>query len=66
MLMRNKIFGGIGMVWGGLIMLSRLLAGPAAGSEAYQAGSMAGLVFGVCLFAAGLYEFLKKPAPPKA
>jgi hypothetical protein len=63
---RNKIFGVIGMVWGGLIVFSRLLAGPAAGSEAYQAGSLAGLVFGVCMFAAGLYAFLKKPAPPKA
>ena len=51
--MRNKIFGGIGMLWGTAILV-RWLTTPAAGSEAYQAGSSLGALFGVGLIAAGL------------
>ena len=58
--MRNKISGLIGMLWGGGIVVSRLVSeSPASG--AYQAGQMAALVFGLVLLGAGLYYFFKKP-----
>lgn len=64
--MRNKVFGAIGMVWGGLILLSRLLGSSGdEGSAAYQAGSLTGLVFGGLIFLAGLYTFLKKAPSQK-
>ncbi|MCH6483265.1 LPXTG cell wall anchor domain-containing protein [Pseudoxanthomonas sp. LH2527] len=58
--MRNKISGLIGILWGGGIVVSRLLSeSPASG--AYQTGQTAGLAFGVVLLGAGLYYFFKKP-----
>ena len=60
--MRNKIFGGIGVVWGGAILLNWLTADTPTGSAAYQGGHTAAVVFGAVMFAAGLYCFFKKPA----
>lgn len=60
--MRNKIFGGIGMAWGALIVLSWILR-PAAENEAYRNGSIAALGMGTVMFFAGLYYFRKKPDP---
>ena len=61
--MRNKIFGAIGILWGGAILLNWLTASaPAAGSAAYQGGHTAAVVFGAVMFGAGLYYFFKKPA----
>ena len=59
--MRNKIFGVIGTLWGGAILINGLLGQPQQGSEAYQAGQMGALVFGAIMLAAGLYYFFKKP-----
>lgn len=61
--MRNKIFGSIGVLWGGGLVLRWLLAdAPAAGNEAYQNGQSAAVVFGVVMLCAGLYYLFKKPA----
>ena len=60
--MRNKIFGGIGVLWGTSVFV-RWLITPAASNEAYQAGSNLGAIFGVSLIAVGLYTFFKKPKP---
>ena len=60
--MRNKTFGGIGIVWGGAILLNWLTADTPAGSAAYQGGHIAAVVFGAVMLAAGLYYFFKKPA----
>ena len=59
--MRNKIFGGIGILWGGAIVLRWLVTDTsAAGNAAYQTGQSGAVLFGVLMFAAGLYAFFKK------
>ncbi len=58
--MRNKIFGWIGIVWGGLIVLSSLFGATSSGSEAYEAGQSSGAIFGVLLLCAGIYYVRKK------
>lgn len=59
--MRNKIFGGIGVIWGGAIALNWLTSdAPASGSAAYQGGQAGAAVFGVLMLIAGLYYFFKK------
>lgn len=60
--MRNRIFGAIGIIWGGAILLNWLTARAPAGSGAYQSGSTAAVVFGAVMFGAGLYYFFRKPA----
>ena len=60
--MRNKIFGAIGVLWGGMILLNWLTADPPSGSAAYQHGHSAAVVFGVVMLVAGLYYFFKKPS----
>lgn len=63
--MRNKIFGGIGVVWGGLIVANGLLSGRAAGSAAYETGQTTGLIIGAIMLLAGLYYIFKRPNEPK-
>ena len=63
--MRNKISGGIGIIWGGLILANGLLSDRSVGNEAYESGQGAGLVIGAILLLAGLYYFFKKPNVPK-
>lgn len=59
--MRNKIFGGIGILWGGGIVLTRLFSSaPAAGAGAYQTGQSAAFLFGLLMLGAGFYYFFKK------
>ena len=59
--MRNKIFGGIGVLWGGAIVLGWLMTGSPAGSEAYGVGYSGGVIFGALLLVVGMYYFFKKP-----
>ncbi len=60
--MTNKIVGGIGIVWGGFILLNWLMGKTAAsGSAAYQNGHTAAVVFGLLLFFVGQYYFFRKP-----
>lgn len=59
--MRNRIFGAIGALWGGAILLYGLWGQLSQGSEAYQAGQTTGLVFGGLMFLVGIYYFFKKP-----
>ena len=56
--MRNRIFGAIGVIWGGAILLFGLLKGP-QGTGAYAQGQTMGFVFGAALFAVGLYYLIK-------
>jgi hypothetical protein len=58
---RNKIFGGIGILWGAG-MLFVWLTSPPVGSAAYRGGQAGAGVFGAIMLAAGLYYFFKKPA----
>ena len=57
--MRNRIFGGIGVVWGGAMLVSALLRAGPEGSGAYGAGQVAGLVFALLLVVVGGYYLLK-------
>ena len=61
--MRNKVFGFIVMVWGGVIVARFFLYPPQATNSAYQAGTVVGVVFGAILFGIGLHALLKKPKP---
>lgn len=57
--MRNRIFGGIGVLWGGAVLVSSLLKGGAQGDGAYAAGQTGGIILGGLLFVAGLYYLIK-------
>lgn len=68
--MRNRILGAIGLIWGGLILISGLSGGPApADSPAFQGGytvgTYASLVFGAVLAVAGLYYLIKGNGGPR-
>lgn len=58
--MRNKIVGGIGMLWGGAILANQILGGPSDESEAYQVGQTVAMVFGGLMFVVGAYYLFKK------
>ena len=58
--MRNKIFGGIGVLWGGAIVVRWLISGTQGGSGAYQAGQSGAVVFGLLLLVVGCYYLFKK------
>lgn len=58
--MRNRIFGAIGVLWGGLILLGRVASDrPVDGSAAYAAGQMAGLIFAGLLVVVGLFYVIR-------
>ena len=59
--MRNKIFGGIGVLWGGAIVVQWLMSDSAGGTSAYQAGQGGAAIFGVLLLVIGGYYLFKKP-----
>lgn len=58
--MRNRIFGAIGVLWGGLILLGRLATGHTVDrAGAYAAGQAVGLVFATLLLVVGLYYLVR-------
>ncbi len=57
--MRNRILGGIGVVWGGAILLFSLLKGGPQGEGAYAAGQTMGMIFGGLLLVVGFYYLIK-------
>jgi hypothetical protein len=57
--MRNRIFGAIGVIWGGLMLVSAFLRGGPQGSGSYAAGQTGALVFAVLLVVVGGYYLLK-------
>jgi len=59
--MRNKIFGGIGILWGGALVGRWLTSGTPSGvSSDYQAGQSVAVLFGAMMLLAGLYYFFRK------
>ena len=59
-ILRNRIFGGIGVLWGGALLVSKAMPGHRiSGSGAYASGQMAGLVLAILLFGVGLYYLIK-------
>ncbi|MGP8032648.1 MAG: hypothetical protein ACLPQ6_00745 [Steroidobacteraceae bacterium] len=57
--MRNRIFGAIGVLWGGAMLARAYFAGGPAGSGAYRNGQIAALVFAGLLVLIGGYYLLK-------
>lgn len=59
---RNKIFGAIGAVWGGSIVLNWLFSDrPVNVNANYQDGLDAAVIFGFLMTLAGIYYFFKRP-----
>ena len=58
--MRNKIIGGVGILWGGAIVARYFLAEQTAGSEAYQLGKTGAVIIGLVMLIWGLYYVFKK------
>ncbi len=63
--MRNKIFGAVGVIWGGAVLVSAFLRGGPEGSGAYAAGNAAGIAFGALLFIVGGYFLIRGSKKPK-
>ena len=58
--MRNRIFGAIGVLWGGYVILNRLKGDwTPQGDGAYRTGQNLGFGMMVPMFAAGLYYLIK-------
>jgi hypothetical protein len=57
--MRNRIFGAIGVIWGGLMLVSAFMRGGPQGSGAYHAGQTGALAFAALLVLVGGYYLLK-------
>jgi hypothetical protein len=59
--MRNRILGAIGVLWGGFILLGRVVANhpPVDGPSTYAAGQMAGLIFAGLLLVVGLFYLIR-------
>lgn len=57
--MRNRIFGGIGVVWGGLVLVRYFFVSSPPETGARQAGSTAALVLAGLMFVVGLYYLIK-------
>jgi hypothetical protein len=57
--MRNRIFGAIGLVWGGAILARTYFAGGPAGAGAYRQGQMVGVAFGALFAIVGAYYLFK-------
>ena len=57
--MRNKIFGVIGILWGGGMLVSFVARGAPIGGGAYAAGTVIGLLIGVGMFLAGIHYVRK-------
>jgi hypothetical protein len=58
--MRNRIFGAIGLIWGGLMLVSAFLRGGPQGTGSYAVGQTAALVFAVLLVLVGGYYLTKR------
>ncbi len=54
-MMRNRIFGGIGVVWGGVILLSGLVPKTTEASASYSSGQLVGYVVGGLMLVVGGY-----------
>lgn len=58
--MRDKIIGGIAILWGGGNIVSWLYSSM-SGSPSYEMGKLMGLVIGVLMLIIGIRIFFRKP-----
>jgi hypothetical protein len=63
--MRNRIWGLIGILWGGTIVLRRLFADSPSTDQggAYGAGQIVGVMLGMVMVLIGCYYLLEKRSP---
>lgn len=60
--MSNRFIGVISVLWGGGLLLFKLLSGgQAQANDAYAAGQSAGWIFGLVLFLVGIYYLVRSP-----
>lgn len=58
--MKKLVLGIIGVLWGALILGGALFRGnPGSTNDAYSTGSLAGTIFGLVIFIAGLLSIIK-------
>lgn len=57
--MRNRIFGAIGVLWGGAILVRAYFGGGPTGSGAYRNGQITALVFAALLVLVGCYYLIR-------
>jgi hypothetical protein len=57
--MRNRVFGAIGAVWGGAILVRTYLVGGPEGSGAYREGQVAAIAFAALMLAVGGYYLIR-------
>jgi hypothetical protein len=57
--MRNRIFGAIGVLWGGAVLTRFYFSGGLAGTGAYRNGQIAALVFAALLILIGGYYLIR-------
>lgn len=58
--MRSNIFGWIGVLWGGAIVVSTLLRGVPTASNSYEAGQFAAFLFGFVLLGVGAWTLRRQ------
>jgi phosphate/sulfate permease len=58
--MRNKVFGTIGVLWGGAIVVSTLIRGVPSAETSYSAGQFAAFLFGFLLVGAGVWTLRRQ------
>jgi hypothetical protein len=60
--MSNRFIGAIGVLWGGGLLLFKLLSGgQTQANGAYAAGQGMGWIFGLALFLVGIYYLVRSP-----
>ena len=59
MRLRNRIFGALGVLWGGAILIRSYLIGGPIGSGAFLAGQIVALLFAALLVLVGAYYLAK-------
>ena len=55
----QDVWSAVGVIWGAAVVVYALAGGGGDGSGAYEAGSFAGLAFGVVLLVAGGWTLAK-------
>ena len=58
--MRNLVFGSIGVLWGGAIIVSTLARGVPSPSTPYGAGQFTSFAFGFLLVGAGAWALRRR------
>ena len=64
--MRNRVFGAIGVLWGGAILFRTYVAGAPAGTGAYRNGQITATIFAALLVIVGGYYLVRGSGSAKS